>query len=180
MRFRQLGPTKKKTPAANAVHEPDPLLRALIRRSASSHRRRPSAATSSRFGLHPCSCSCRPSFCAAARAAAFNCRFRSLPPGRRSSFSSIAFAARTNRASSSRQIGQIMNALRRLSRTYRKRVQEGCRERSTERNRRRIRSVQDTSRLCPTTTLPAGEHESRRLTNPHPLAKIVIELMAPR
>ena len=120
MRFRQLGPTKKKTPAANAVHESDLLLRALIRRSASSHRRRPSAAISSRFGLHPCSCSCRPSSCAAARAAAFNCRFRSLPPGRRSSFSSIAFAARTNRASSSRQIGQIMNALRRLSRTYRR------------------------------------------------------------
>jgi hypothetical protein len=91
-----------------------PLLRALIRRRASSHRQRPSAATSSRFGLHLCSCSCRPSSCAAA----FNCRFRSLPPGRLSSFSSIAFAARTNRASSSRQIGQIMNVLRRLSRRY--------------------------------------------------------------
>ena len=108
----------KKTLAANAVHESDLLLRALIRRSASSHRRRPSAATSSRFGLHPCSCSCRTSSCAAARAAAFNCRFRSLPPWRRSSFSSIAFAAHTNRACNSRQIGQIMDVLRRLSRTY--------------------------------------------------------------
>ena len=128
--------------SCSAVHESDLLLRALIRRSASSHRRRPSAAISSRFGLHPCSCSCRPSSRAAvARAAAFNCRFRSLRPGRRSSFSSIAFAARTNRASNSRQIGQIMNVLRRLSHVLES-VQQGCREQGTERYRRRIRSVQ--------------------------------------
>jgi hypothetical protein len=155
------------------VHESD-LLRALIRRSASSHRRRPSAATSSRFGLHPCSCSCRPSSCTAARAAAFNLPIPLTPTRealivlldrfRSADESGLQFTPnRANHECLATIVAHVLES-----------VQQGCREQGTERNRRRIRSVQYTSRLCPTTTLPAVEHESRWPTNPHRLAKIAV------
>ena len=60
-------------------------------------------------------------------------------------------------------------------------VQQGCRERGSERN-----SGKESFSSAHVKDVPndhayrAVEHESRRLTNPHPLAKIVIELMAPR